>query len=141
MIEVRINDEHGQGAARLRQQGVKLALPDLDAMLALGRKPAAIESRGRYGEFAAFGGCPIEIFIDAFLGKPADQGGRYEDDERQDDEQSNYAFLHGDFLFVPSGPADASTLPQSICELALEIGSNCHYHSALTSVRTDTEPL
>ncbi len=32
-------------------------------------------------------------------------------------------------------------LPESICALVLEIGSKCHYHSALTSARNDAQAL
>ena len=80
MIEMGVDDE-GRDlvcVGRVRkglQQCQEVAFPQRDAVLALGREPAAVEALGGDRYLAAFVRRPVEIVVHRLFGQPADQAG------------------------------------------------------------------
>ena len=63
-------------------------------MLSFRGKPAAIKALGSDDEVATLGSGPVQVFIDTFLGEPAEDARRNNDNKGQDDQQSDDAFFH-----------------------------------------------
>ncbi len=111
MIQVRVDNQHRYvvvGPAEAAQHRFQVALAYPDAVLAVRRKPAAVEFLGRDNDVSRLRRGPVEILVNAFFGKPAENGRRNDDDKGQQDQQSNNAFFHENYLFGRSTAADAS---------------------------------
>ena len=82
------------GPRQGQNYGLEVALVELDAMLALGRKPPALEVLGRHADLAAFLSGPVQVLVHGFFGQPADDGGRHQHDQGKENEYANNTFLH-----------------------------------------------
>ena len=79
MVDTGIDDQvrylvHAIVADHVGQCVPQFSVSQLDAVLSLGREPAAIKTLRSYRQFIGFGGGPVEIFVHGLLGKPADDG-------------------------------------------------------------------
>ena len=131
VVDTRVDHEHGQRGVRVQIEEVadvvaQIAALELDAVLALGREPAAFEGRRRDDDVFVFHGSRADALVDVALGELADEPRRYENDERETHEQKDDALLHRDDPGIRFGSRDATGTPAA----CVEIRAKCLYHTA-----------
>ena len=72
-----------------------LLVTQLNAMLALGREPAADKSLRGYDDVLVLGDRHLQVLVDRLLGEATDNARRDQDSQGDDNQQNYYAFFHG----------------------------------------------
>ena len=108
VVDTCIDDQRrvaiGRVAARKRGERIAhIGVMDFNAMLALRRKPATIETLRGHDDSLVLVRGPLQVVVDGFLGNAADNARRYQYDDGGDHEQYNDALSHG------GGPGSAKS--------------------------------